>query len=118
VATARDARRFVVGLVSAFAAVFVIFYPNISGLPLPAAVFNAYQGLLPTYLYPFQFPVSIVPRNADPPSLFAAGPALLLFALAVTSVIVAYSAWIWRIALAERRLDEADESEAGSAYAG
>lgn len=118
VATARDARRFVVGLVAAFGAVFVIFYPNISGLPLPAAVFNAYQGLLPTYLYPFQFPVSLVDRrNAVPPSLFAAGPALLLVAITVTCVILAYSAWIWRIALAERRLDEA-ESEAGSAYAG
>jgi hypothetical protein len=119
VATARDARRFAVGMVAAFVAVFVIFYPNISGLPLPAAVFNAYQGLLPTYLYPFQFPVSIVDRNVAPPSLFAAGPAILLVALAVTSVIVAYSAWIWRIALAERSLEEgADEPDAGTAYAG
>jgi hypothetical protein len=119
VTTARDARRFVVGMLAAFVGVFVIFYPNISGLPLPAAVFNAYQGFLPTYLYPFQFPVSIVDRNVSPPSLFAAGPAILLVALAVTSVIVAYSAWIWRIALAERRLEEGtDESDAGTAYAG
>jgi hypothetical protein len=106
-------------MLAAFVGVFVIFYPNISGLPLPAAVFNAYQGFLPTYLYPFQFPVSIVDRNVSPPSLFAAGPAILLVALAVTSVIVAYSAWIWRIALAERRLEEGtDESDAGTAYAG
>jgi len=119
VATARDARRFVVGLLASFVAVFVIFYPNIAGLPLPSAVFNAYQGFLPTYLYPFQFPVSIVDRNVAPPSLFTAGPAILLVALTVTCVIVAYSAWIWRIALAERRLEEgADESDAGTAYAG
>jgi hypothetical protein len=40
-------------------------------------------------------------------------------ALAVTSVIVAYSAWIWRIALAERRLeDRTDESDADTAHAG
>jgi hypothetical protein len=118
VATARDARRFVVGLVAAVAAVFLIFYPNISALPLPAAVFNAYQGLLPTYLYPFQFPVSLVNRTIEPPSLFAAGPAILLLALTVTSLIVAYSAWVWRIALAERRLEEAEDGSAGAAYAG
>jgi hypothetical protein len=118
VATARDARRFVVGLVAAVGAVFVIFYPNISALPLPSAVFNAYQGLLPTYLYPFQFPVSLINRQIAPPSLFAAGPAILLVALTVTCVILAYSAWIWRIALAERRLEEADDQSAGTAYAG
>ncbi|HEV8488608.1 MAG TPA: phospholipid carrier-dependent glycosyltransferase [Candidatus Limnocylindrales bacterium] len=118
VATARDARRFVVGLVAAIAAVFVIFYPNISALPLPAAVFNAYQGLLPTYLYPFQFPVSLVDRNVEPPSLFASGPAILFVALTATCLILAYSAWIWRIALAERRLEEADDGSAGTAYAG
>ena len=41
--------------------VFVLFYPNVSGLPLPNGVYNWYQGLLPTWLYPFQFPV-----NTDP----------------------------------------------------
>ena len=40
---------------------FVICYPNLSGLPLPSTIVNAYQGLLPTYLYAFQFPV-----NTDP----------------------------------------------------
>jgi hypothetical protein len=54
-----------------------------------------------------------------PPSLFAAGPALLLVALTVTCVILAYSAWIWRIALAERRLEDGvDDADAGTAYAG
>ena len=118
VATARDARRFVIGLVAAIAAVFVVFYPNISALPLPSAVFNAYQGVLPTYLYPFQFPVSLVDRTIAPPSLFAPGPAILLVALIVTCLIVAYSAWIWRITLAERRLEEADDGSVGTAYAG
>ena len=48
---------------------FVILYPNIAALPLPSALVNAYQGILPTYLYAFQFPVSTVDRNtrhADP----------------------------------------------------
>ena len=42
---------------------FAILYPNIAALPLPAAIVNAYQGILPTYLYAFQFPVSTVDRN-------------------------------------------------------
>ena len=56
VATARDARRFVVGLVTAAVAWFIVVYPNFSALPLPTVVANAYQGVLPTYPYPFQFP--------------------------------------------------------------
>jgi len=116
---ARDARRFVVGVVVAAVAEFLVFYPNIAALPLPSTIFNAYQGLLPTYLYPFQFPV-----NTDPPvktpSLFAGdpkflglppGPVLVAF-LGITCLIVAYSAWSWRISLAERARDASDASEA------
>jgi hypothetical protein len=55
VATARDSRRFVLGALGAMAFWFILWYPNISALPLPAAIHNAYQGFLPTYLYPFQF---------------------------------------------------------------
>ena len=61
VITARDARRFAMGIVFAALMAFLILYPNISALPLPSTIVNAYQGLLPTYLYPFQFPV-----NTDP----------------------------------------------------
>ena len=53
--TARDARRFVLVFVGVVAAWFVFLYPNISALPLPSSFANAYQRLLPTYLYPFQF---------------------------------------------------------------
>ena len=62
---------------------FLVLYPNISALPLPSIVVNAYQGLLPTYLYPFQFPV-----NTDPAApglkLFSLEPAMLFIALSVT----------------------------------
>jgi hypothetical protein len=106
--TARDARRFVLGTVFAAVATFIVVYPNIAALPLPSTVFNAYQGLLPTYLYPFQFPV-----NTDPPPpaspLFAPVPALLFVGLAVACLVVAYSAWSWRIVLAERRLGVAED---------
>ena len=103
--SARSPRRFAVGYVLVVAVVFVAFYPNWSGLPLPNSIFNWYQGLLPTWLYPFQFAV-----NTDPPftvSFASPWPLLLFAAVLVSSVIVAYSAWVWRIAIAEREADGA-----------
>ena len=75
------------------------FYPNSSGLPLPGGVFNWYQGLLPTWLYPFQFPV-----NTDPPVTVSlaepvAAPARSRPCWSSAGLIVAYSAWVWRIAM-------------------
>jgi 4-amino-4-deoxy-L-arabinose transferase-like glycosyltransferase len=105
VATARDSRRFVIGALVAIGFWFVIWYPNIAALPLPSAIHNAYQGLLPTYVYPFQFPVATGDRVA--PSLVDIRVAELLVAMIVTVLAVTYSAWSWRIALAERRRDEA-----------
>jgi 4-amino-4-deoxy-L-arabinose transferase-like glycosyltransferase len=105
VATARDSRRFVIGALIAIGFWFVIWYPNIAALPLPSAIHNAYQGLLPTYVYPFQFPVATGDRVA--PSLVDIRVAELLVAMIVTVLAVTYSAWSWRIALAERRRDEA-----------
>ena len=102
VAVARDARRFVTGLVVAIATWFVVVYPNIAALPLPSAVANAYQGLLPTYLYAFQFPVSTADRTVATP-LLAPTPVILFVSIAVTCLVVAYSASVWRIAIAESR---------------
>ena len=118
VATARDSRRFVLGALGAMAFWFVLWYPNIAALPLPAAIHNAYQGLLPTYLYPFQFWV----RQGDrpqAPALFDLGPAIMLVSIAFTAIVLGYSAWSWRIALAERRRDRlASEADAGALAAG
>ncbi len=97
---ARDARRFVVGLGVATVAWFVVWYPNIAALPLPSAVVNAYQGLLPTYLYAFQFPVNTVARTVQAP-LLSPTLGVLALAIAVTCLVVAYSASVWRLALAE-----------------
>jgi len=109
VLAARDARRFVVGLVAAATGWFVVFYPNIAALPLPSTIVNAYQGLLPTYLYAFQFPVSEAERNVSTP-LLSWTPAILTIAIAATCLVVAYSASVWRLALAE--------SNAGAGAAG
>jgi 4-amino-4-deoxy-L-arabinose transferase-like glycosyltransferase len=100
---ARDARRFVVGLLVAVAAWFVVWYPNIAAVPLPSTMVNAYQGLLPTYLYAFQFPVNNVARPST--SLFGPTLVLLGIAIAVTCLVVAYSASVWRSALAESPAD-------------
>jgi len=108
---ARDPHRFVAGYVVAAVSWFAILYPNIAALPLPATVVNAYQGILPTYLYAFQFPVSTIDRNA-PTSILTPTMAILTAALVVTCVVVAYSTWTWRLALAESKvpptLDDAD----------
>ena len=111
VLAARDARRYVVGLMVAAVGWFVVFYPNIAALPLPATIVNAYQGLLPTYLYAFQFPVSQTARNVNAP-LLSPTLAILTIAIGVTCLVVAYSASVWRLALAESR------AAAGSAGSG
>ena len=94
-----DPRRYVTGFVTAAIAWFVILYPNISALPLPSALVNAYQGILPTYLYAFQFPVSKIDRNT-PIAWSAAQLGLLTLAVVVTCLVVAYSASVWRLSLA------------------
>ena len=73
--TARDARRFVLGAVVAMVAWFVVVYPNISALPLPTAIVNVYQGVLPTL--PVRVPVpGQQPLAASVPiHLVRAGPA-------------------------------------------
>ena len=93
-AATRAVRR---GFVVAVVGWFVILYPNIAALPLPAAMVNAYQGILPTYLYAFQFPVSKIDRNT--PTLIPAELGLLTLAVVVTCLVVAYSAWVWRLSL-------------------
>jgi Gpi18-like mannosyltransferase len=109
VLSARDARRFVAGAVFAAIGEFLVLYPNIAALPLPSTVFNAYQGLLPTYLYPFQFPVN-TDAPANVPGIFQPDrnmfglpgvPVLAVF-LTITCLIVAYAAWSWRQASIDR----------------
>jgi Gpi18-like mannosyltransferase len=116
VATARDARRFVIGLVTAVFGWFVVLYPNISALPLPSVIANAYQGILPTYLYAFQFPVSRESVATDI-KLIDPIPAILAVALILLSIVLAHSAWVWRIAIAERDAEERDAADAASGLA-
>jgi hypothetical protein len=113
VATARDARRFVVGAIVAIVAWFIVVYPNFSALPLPTAIANVYQGVLPTYLYAFQFPVNNVAATVKIELL---GPVPLLLGASVVflSLVVGYSAWVWRLAIAEREAEARDGEELGA----
>ena len=111
VATARDARRFVVGLVAGAGIWFLILYPNIAALPLPSTLVNAYQGLLPTYLYPFQFSVNTIDRSGAISFADARFAVLMLF-LVVASAVVAYSAWVWRASLGAGPADDAADGPA------
>ena len=109
----RDPRRFVGGVLVAVVVTFLVFYPNFSALPLPSTMVNAYQGLLPTYLYDFQFPVSEVNRSSA--TNFATPVMLALIGVLVfTCIVVAYSAWTWRITLVERRLLEGEPPDEGA----
>ena len=78
----------------------MILYPNIAALPMPAALVNAYQGILPTYLYAFQFSVNTLDRSG---AISFADPrfAILMVFLAIACAVVAYSTWVWRMALAD-----------------
>ncbi|HEU4573265.1 MAG TPA: phospholipid carrier-dependent glycosyltransferase, partial [Candidatus Limnocylindrales bacterium] len=107
VATVRDARRFVVGVLVAVVAWFVAVYPNFSALPLPTAIANVYQGVLPTYLYAFQFPVNNVASKV-PIQLLSPTPLILGGSVVFLVAVVGYSAWVWRLALAERLADDGD----------
>jgi predicted membrane-bound dolichyl-phosphate-mannose-protein mannosyltransferase len=107
IALSRDAHRFVVGIMTAIIGWFIVVYPNFSALPLPTTIANAFQGVLPTYLYYFQFPSNRAAVPA-PASIIDPVPAILAAALTLLCIVVAYSAWVWRLAIAEREADAAN----------
>ncbi len=83
---ARDPRRFVVGVLIAAGLWLLLWYPNISGLPLPSDLAHLYQGLLPTWNYDFQFSVNTDPANDSgifQPGMLIVGGISLIFVLAV-----------------------------------
>ena len=116
IVTARDARRFVLGFVGVAGFWFVFLYPNISALPLPSTIVNAYQGLLPTYIYAFQFSVNTIERGG---AISFADPrfAVLMVFLVAACAVVAYSARVWRLSLADdvRAADGPASGPAGEA---
>jgi len=90
---ARDARRFALGIVVAAGLWLLIWYPNLTGLPMPTGLASIYQGLLPTWNYAFQFAT-----NMDPPAeggLIDAGTIVIavVCVIAVAAVMVVAHRW-------------------------
>jgi hypothetical protein len=91
---ARDPRRWVIGAVGMATVFFILWYPNISGLPLPNAIAQAYLGLLPTWNYDFQFAVNLDPAATG--ELYGLGTLLIAGATATFSLAVMAAARMWR----------------------
>ncbi len=100
---ARDPRRFVLGVLAAAVIWLLLWYPNLSGLPLPADFAYLYQGLLPTWNWDFQFSV-----NTDPPTDSG------VFGLATLVVGGATLVFVGAVALAARRWGRDAPAEPGS----
>ena len=71
----------------------LIWYPNLTGLPLPTGLVNVYQGLLPTWNYAFQFATDL-----DPPvkgGIVDMGTIVIgaVIVLAVVGVMVVARRW-------------------------
>ena len=56
---AREVRRMFTITISSIAVIALIWYPNWSALPLPTGLHNWYQGVIPTWTWPFQFGVTL-----------------------------------------------------------
>ncbi|MFI5261883.1 MAG: phospholipid carrier-dependent glycosyltransferase [Candidatus Limnocylindrales bacterium] len=96
VVTMRDPRRFVVGVLGAATLWFVIFYPDISGLPIPTSLKNLFQILpIPTYVYDFQFAVNTDPADTAIRLLGVQSASLALVTGALAAAVM-YAAWTRR----------------------
>ena len=90
---ARDPQRFVLGVLLAAGLWLLLWYPNISGLPLPAEFAHLYQGLLPTWNYDFQFAVNTDPASDSglfQPGMLLGGGITIVF---VSAVVLAARRW-------------------------
>jgi hypothetical protein len=99
--TARNPRRFVLGVCAIAAMVFVALYPDLSGLWLPSKIIGIYYAPLPTWLFGFQFSVNLqVSESVKLISVYGISSALL--ALFVAGM-AAWVAWERRIVVGWRR---------------
>ena len=109
--TAVNPRRFVLGFCSVAVLAFIALYPNLSALPMPSAIVNVYQGLLPTWLYGFEF--SVNQQVATQVSLVSPDTAGMAVATLIVAAMAAYLAWRQRVGYGPRTAPgtaEPDES--------
>jgi hypothetical protein len=101
VMTAHNPRRYVLGACAFAVVTFVALYPNLSALPLPNAIINVYESILPTWFYGFQFSVNQQPAAHISP-IQTASITLALLALLVSG-IAGWAAWERRVVIGYRR---------------
>ena len=99
--TARNPRRFVLGACAFAVAVAVAFYPDWSALPLPNAIINVYQGLLPTWFYGFEFSVNL--QEAAHVALIQPFSILLGMVALLVAGVAGWAAWERRVVVGYRR---------------
>jgi hypothetical protein len=88
---ATNMRRMFGATLGSIAAVALVWYPNWSALPLPTGLHNWYQGVIPTWTWPFQFGVTLE-RPAET-SLFGGGTLVAGALLVFAAVAGAYGAY-------------------------
>ena len=99
--TARNPRRFVLGFCGFAIIVFFVMYPNWSSLPLPNAIVNVYEALLPTWFYGFQF--SVNQQVSSPVKLIGSWSLLLTLVALFVAGFFAWAAWERRVVVGFRR---------------
>jgi hypothetical protein len=97
----RDSRRMVLAVCVAAVIFFVAFYPNLSALPMPASLAPVYNGMLPTWLYGFQFAVN--QQESQSVALVGLNTGAVTFAVMCAAVLAGYAAWVHRVVLGYRR---------------
>jgi hypothetical protein len=100
---ATDMRRIFTITISSIAAVALLWYPNWSALPLPAGLHNWYQGVLPTWTWPFQFGVTL--ESPAETALVSSATLVVGVLLLCAAAAGAYGASRFSAA-ARRKLDE------------
>jgi hypothetical protein len=76
-------------------------------------IVNSFQGLIPTWIYDFQFAVNVDP--APNVSLVSAESLALTAMIGLAALAVMYATWSWRLELAVRRAKRRGEGATPSA---
>ena len=93
--TAVEPRRFVLAFCSIAVVAFIALYPNLSALPMPSTIVSVYQGMLPTWLYGFEF--SVNQQVSTSVHLISADSLGLAAATLAVAGMAAYLAWRQRV---------------------
>jgi hypothetical protein len=99
--TARDSRRFVLGILIFAVVAFIALYPDLSALPLPNAILGPYDAILPTWFYGFQF--SVDQQVSASVSLLSANTLFVTIAALFVAAMAGYLAWVRRVVYGFRR---------------